>query len=60
MKERPPSRASAMAMVSLDTDCMMAETMGMFRLMAGSSWPFRYFTRGVRRDTLAGMQSSLV
>ena len=33
---------------------------GMFRLMAGSSWPFRYFTRGVRRDTLAGMQSSLV
>jgi hypothetical protein len=49
-----------MAMVSLETDCMMAETMGIFRLIAGSSWPFRYFTKGVRRDTLAGMQSSLV
>ena len=60
MKEMPPSLARATARVSLDTDCMMADTRGMFRERGDSSWPLRYFTRGVRRDTLAGMQSGEV
>ena len=34
---------------------MIAETIGMFMESAGVS-PFRNFTRGVRRETLAGMQ----
>jgi hypothetical protein len=46
-----------MAMVSLDTDCMMAETIGIFREMGLSSCPRRYFTKGVRRDTLVGTHS---
>jgi hypothetical protein len=54
----PPSLARAMASVSLDTDCMTAEVRGTFREMAGSSMPLRYFTRGVFRVTLSGMQSS--
>ncbi len=41
MNERPPSLASAMASVSFDTDCMMAETIGIFRLMGHSSCPLR-------------------
>ena len=57
MKEMPPSLARAIASVSLDTDCMMAEVMGMFREMAGSS-PLRKRTRGVLRDTLSGTHSS--
>ena len=56
----PPSLARAMARVSLETDCMTAEVMGMFRDRAGSSTPLRYLTRGVRRETLAGMHSSEV
>ncbi len=47
-------------MVSLDTDCIMAEVMGMFKRMAGSSTPLRYLTKGVRKDTLLGIQSSEV
>ena len=49
--------AKAMAMVSLDTDCMMADVMGMFMESFGSS-PFLNFTKGVRRDTFAGMHCS--
>ena len=60
MKDRPPSLARATASVSLDTDCMMAETMGMFRLMGHSSSPLRYLTSGVRRETLSGTHSSEV
>ena len=60
MKLSPPSRARATARVSLDTDCMMADTMGMDRLRGHSSSPLRNFTRGVRRDTLAGTQSGEV
>ena len=60
MKLMPPSFASAMASVSLDTDCMTAEVRGMFREMAGSSWPLRNLTSGVFRLTLSGMQSSEV
>ena len=54
MNDRPPSVASAMAMPSSDTACMMADTMGMFSEMAGSS-PRRYFTSGVFRLTSCGM-----
>ena len=60
MKDMPPSFARAMARVSLETACMMAETIGMFRLMGHSSSPLRYLTRGVLRETLSGMHSSEV
>ena len=53
-------KAGFVVSVSLETDCMMAETRGTFREMAGSSTPLRYLTRGVRRDTRSGMQSSEV
>ena len=46
-----------MAMVSLDTDCMMADTMGMFMESGQSSCPLRYFTSGVFRLTAEGMHS---
>ena len=54
------SQAAMVAKVSLETDCITAETMGMFKEMAGSSTPLRYLVSGVRRETLAGMQSSEV
>ena len=56
MKDRPPHLASATASRSPETDCMMAETMGMVSSMAGFS-PFLYLTSGVLRETLAGMHS---
>ena len=43
-------------MVSLDTDCIMADTKGIFMERAGSS-PFLNLTTGVRRLTLDGMHS---
>ena len=46
-------------MVSFETDCMMADAKGTFRLSAGFS-PFLNFTRGVLRETLSGTQSSPV
>ena len=55
MNEIPPSFASAIAIVSFDTDCIIAETSGIFIEIAGSS-PFLNFTRGVFSDTLEGMQ----
>ena len=55
MNDRPPSVASATAMLLSDTAAMMAETMGMFREMGHSSSPLRYLTRGVFRLTDAGM-----
>ena len=54
----PPSVARATAMPSSETACMMAETMGMPRLMDGSS-PFLNFTRGVRKLTFSGRFSEL-
>jgi hypothetical protein len=45
-------------MVSLDTDCMIAETMGIFSVTGHSSLPFLYFTKGVFNDTFAGIQPS--
>lgn len=58
-KDSPPSFASAMASLSSETDCMIADTMGIFREMAGSS-PLRKRVSGVRSETLAGTQSSAV
>ena len=58
MKDRPPSLARAMASVSFETDCMIAETIGMFRLSGHSSCPLRYRTRGVFSETLSGMHCS--
>ncbi len=57
MKDRPPSVASATAILSSDTDCMMAEIMGMLRLTGHSSSPLRYFTNGVFSDTAFGTHS---
>ena len=56
MKEHPPSLDRATASLSLETDCMMAETMGIFKLIAGSS-PFLNFTSGVTSVTLSGIHS---
>ena len=55
MKDMPPSRARAIAMVSLDTACMIAETIGILMEIGHSSTPLRYFTIGVFRSTFAGM-----
>ena len=58
MKEMPPSFARATAIFSPETDCMIAETIGIFIEIAGSSTPFLYFTSGVLRLTLLGMHSA--
>lgn len=50
----------AMARVSLDTDCMMAETSGTFREMAGFLESLPIAGQGVFRHTRSGMQSSEV
>ena len=55
MKETPPFLASSTASFSPETACMIAETIGMFNVMAGVS-PFLYLTSGVFRETFAGMQ----
>ena len=60
MKDSPPSFASATASVSLDTDCIMADTMGILRESGHASSSLRYFTSGVRRDTLSGTHSGEV
>ena len=60
MNESPPSLASATASVSFDTDCMIAETIGIFRLMGQSSCPLRYLTSGVLSETRSGTHSSAV
>ena len=56
-KEIPPSFARATAILSSDTDCIIAETIGIFMEMAGSS-PFLNLTSGVLRLTLLGMHSA--
>ena len=57
MKDTPPSFARAIAIRSSDTDCMIADTIGMFMEIAGSS-PFLNFTSGVFRETCAGIHSA--
>ena len=54
MKERPPSVASATAMLSSETAAMMADTMGMLSDSGHSSSPLRYFTSGVFKLTAVG------
>ncbi len=56
MKDRPPSVARATPMSTPDTDCMIAETMGMLREIAGSS-PRLKRVRGVFSETLFGTHS---
>jgi hypothetical protein len=56
MNDTPPSVAKAIANLSPDTDCIIADTMGMFIVIADSS-PFLNFTKGVLRLTFAGMHS---
>ena len=57
MKETPPCLARAMASFSPETDCMIAETMGMFMVRGQASSPLRYLTSGVLRLTAVGMHS---
>ena len=57
MKEMPPSWASATASLGPETDCMMAETIGTFRVIGDSS-PRLNLQSGVLSDTLAGMFSA--
>ena len=59
MKESPPLRASSMASVSLDTDCMIAETKGMLSRMRDSS-PRAKRTSGVCSETFCGVHSRVV
>ena len=47
----------AIAIFSPDTDCMIAETSGIFMVIAEVS-PFLNFTSGVRKSTLVGMHFS--
>ena len=56
MNDMPPSVASAMPMSSPETDCMMAETMGMLSEMAGSS-PRLKRVSGVFNETFVGTHS---
>ena len=56
MKETPPSRARAAASFSPDTDCITAETRGMFMDRAGASF-IRYLQRGVTKLTFCGVQA---
>jgi len=57
MKERPPSCESATAMRGPETDCMMADTIGMLRVIGDTS-PRWKRTSGVFSETLAGMFSA--
>ena len=59
MNERPPFFAKAMAMFESDTDCIIADTKGMFSDILGVS-PLRYFTSGVRSETASGVHSLVV
>ena len=56
INETPPDFASAIASLSPDTDCIIAETIGMVISIAGFS-PSLNLTNGVLRLTLSGMHS---
>ena len=57
MKEIPPSFARAIASLSSETDCIMAETKGIFIVREGFS-PFLNLTSGVFKSTFAGIHSA--
>ena len=56
-KEIPPSRASAAASFSPETDCMTAETSGML-MLSGLGSPTRCLQIGVFRDTFCGVHAA--
>ena len=58
MNDTPPAFASAIAIVSLETDCMIAETIGVVISIAGSSCPLRNLTSGVFKETFSGRHSA--
>jgi len=53
----PPSRASAAASFSPETDCITAETSGML-MLSGLASPTRNLQTGVLSDTFCGTQSA--
>ena len=57
MKDIPPSRARAIAIVSFETDCIHALVNGMF-IDNGASSPFLNLHKGVRSETFDGTQCS--
>ena len=57
MNDIPPSRANAIAIPSFDTDCMHADTNGIF-IDSGDSSPFLNLQRGVLNVTFEGTQFS--
>jgi hypothetical protein len=57
MNDIPPSRARATAILLSDTDCIIAETNGMFSEIADSS-PLRNFTAGVLSEIFEGIHSA--
>ena len=59
INDNPPFRASAIANPESETDCIIAETNGMFSSMADFS-PFLYFTKGVFNETLVGIHCFVV
>lgn len=56
-KEMPPSRASAAASFSPETDCITAETSGTL-MLSGLCSPTRNLHTGVLRETFCGMHAA--
>ena len=56
MKDTPPSLARAAASFSPETDCITAETRGMFMVRAGASFILNLH-RGVTNDTFWGVHA---
>jgi len=56
INERPPFLANAIARLWSETDCIIAETAGIFNCISDFS-PFENLTRGTFNETLAGKQS---
>ena len=54
MKDKPPSLAREIAIVSFETDCIMEETIGMFSFIFASE-PILNRVNEVERDTLDGI-----
>lgn len=59
IKDNPPFRARAMAILSSDTDCIIADTNGMFKYKSDSE-SFLNFVNGVLRLILSGVHCFVV
>lgn len=59
INENPPLRANPIASSGPETDCMIAETKGMFNSIAACV-PAACFTGGVRKETLEGTHCLVV